>query len=182
MFAPPLKELPRASVRRILILRTAASPQVQWAVEQLKGAYPEAQFWVLGTQLKQSLFESMQKMEISQPWLNPRSCKEFRHALAEADFDLAVMCLNSDVWAGYEAVSRVMERVPARLKLVAGYTREWYCWRHRLFKEGNWVLRWVVGAFEFVLLPLVFLTVAAMPSRNTYMPAGQGRAAPNYDR
>lgn len=182
MFARPLKELPRRNVQNILILRTAPTAQVQWAIEQLKSAYPEARFWVLGKQLDHRLFAGMEKMALSESWLSPRSYKPFRRQVAEAGFDVVVMCLNSDSSAGYENVSRVMKRIPAGIKLAAGYTQEWYCWKHGLFKEGNPLLRWIAGAFEFVLLPLVFLAVAAMPSGNTYMPEGQGRSAPEYDR
>jgi len=182
MFATPVETLPLTSVHKILILRTAPMPQVQWAVEELKGAYPNAQFWVLGRQLEHALFRDMQKMEIVQPWLNPRNYRPFRESAKKLGFDLAVMCLNSDSCAGYEAVSRVMKGVPARLKLVAGYSREWYVWKHDLFQEGHWPVRWALTALEFLLLPLVFLTVRAMPSRNTYMPAGQDRTVPGYDR
>ena len=34
----------------------------------------------------------------------------------------------------------------------------------------------------WLLLPLVYAVVAAMPTGRTYMPEGQGRVAPEYDR
>jgi hypothetical protein len=182
MFAQPLKQLPPADIRKILVLRTAPTPQIQWAVEQLKQAYPQARFSILGRQLDHPLFEDMEKMPISAQWLTPRSCRMFRRKVAVAGFDLAVMCLNGDSFTGYENVSRVMKRIPAATKLVSAYTREWYCWRHDLFHDGSPLLRWALNSFESLLLPLIFLAVAAMPSRNTYMPGTQGRPAPGYDR
>jgi hypothetical protein len=182
MFAEPLKELPRADIQKILVLRTAPAPRVQWAVEQLKHAYPEAQFCVLGRQLDHPLFDDMEKMTVSEPWLTPQSYKTFRRRVDAAGFDLAVMCLNGDSFTGYENVSQVMKRIPARMKLVAAYTHEWYGWKHDLFHDGSPLLRWALNAFESLLLPLVFLAVGSMPSRTKYMPAGQGRQAPGYDR
>jgi hypothetical protein len=182
MFAEKLERLPVLAVRRVLILRTAPMTQVQWAVAQLKSAYPDAEFWILGKQLDHNLFANMHKFEITRPWLNSRSYRPFRHEAARASFDLAVVCLNSDSCAGYEQVGRVMAQSPAREKLVAGYTPEWYRWKHDLFHEGTWLVRWFAAVLEFALLPVVFLIVAAMPSGNKYMPAGQGRTAPGYDR
>jgi hypothetical protein len=182
MFRWTLKELPAGRVHRILILRTAPIPQVQRAVEQLKMAYPDARFGVLGRQLEHPLFADMQRFEIRQAWLSPRSYRPFRREVEKLNFDLAVMCLNSDSGMGYERVSRVLKRIPAAGKLVAGYSGEWLLWRHDLFQQGQRTVRWMVNAFECVLLPLVFAAVAAMPSSNTYMPAGQGRKTPGYER
>lgn len=182
MFEQRLERLPQTAVRKILVFRTAPTPQIQWVVERLKDEYPESQFWVIGRQLDHPLFADMHKFQITEPWLNPRSYRQFRIEAEKAGFDLAVMCLNSDSWAGYESVSRVMKRIPAREKLVAGYTKEWFTWRHDLFQEGTWLLRSAMAGLEFLLLPLVFVVVAATPAGNKYMPAGQGRPSPGYDR
>jgi hypothetical protein len=185
MFAQGLEQLPQEPVRRILLLRTAAAPQVQWTIEQLKASYPDATFWVLGTQLhngNSGLFDGMHKMQVVQQWIGPRSIRQFRRTIRDAGFDLAVMCLNSHSWAGYEQVSRVMKSVPARMKLVAAYTREWSLWRHDLFQDGNKFTRFAAAGLELLLLPLVFAVVALMPGGRTYMPEGQGRVAPEYDR
>jgi hypothetical protein len=182
MFEQKLERLPQAAIRKILVFRTAPIPQLQWVIEKLKDEYPGAEFWILGRQLDHPLFEGTHKFEIAEPWLNPRSYRPFRTEAEEAAFDLAVMCLNSESWAGYESVSRVMKRIPAREKLIAGYPKDWYAWRHDLFQEGTWLLRTAMAALEFLLLPLVFVVVAATPAGNKYMPAGQGRPAPGYDR
>jgi hypothetical protein len=182
MFEQRLESLPQTEVRRILIFRTAPTPQIQWVVERLKDEYPGAEFWILGRQLDHPLFADMHKLQIAEPWLNPRSYRPFRTEAEEAGFDLAVMVLNSDSWAGYESVSRVMKQVTAREKLVAGYTKEWFAWRHDLFQEGSGVLRFAMAALEFLLLPLVFVLVAATPAGSKYMPSGQGRPSPGYDR
>jgi hypothetical protein len=182
MFEQRLERLPQTAVRRILVFRTAPTPQIQWVVERLKDEYPGSEFWILGRQLDHPLFADMHKLQIAEPWLNPRSYRPFRIEAESAGFDLAVMVLNSDSWAGYENVSRVMKQIPARDKLVAGYGKEWYCWRHDLFQEGTWLLRTAMAALEWVLLPLVFFVVAATPGKKTYMPARQGRPAPGYDR
>ena len=182
MFAEPLKDLPQANIQKILVLRTAPTPQVRWTIEQLRHAYPQARFSVLGTQLDNSLFDGMDRMSLGEPWLTPRSYKPLSRRVAAADFDLAVMCLNGEPFMAYEKVSQVMKRVPARIKLVAAYSQEWYAWKRELFPDGSLLVRCVLNAFETVLLPSLFLVVAAMPSRNTYMPEGQGRQAPGYDR
>ena len=182
MFAQKLQNLPQSNIRRILILRTAPVPQVRLVVEQLRNTYPEAQFWVLGRQLNHSLFAGMRKFEITSPWLNSRGYRPFRRAAESAGFDLAVMCLNGDSWVGYEQVSRVMKRIPSTEKLVASYTMEWYAWQHEDFQEGPWAIRWASSVIEAVLLPLVYLGLIAMPSGKKYMPAGQGKSAPGYDR
>jgi hypothetical protein len=182
MFRWPLKELPACGVHRILILRTAPIPQVQWAIERLRAAYPDARFWVLGRQLEHPVFADMQRLEIRQMWLSPRSYKPFRREVEKLNLDLAVMCLNSDSCMGYERVSRVMKKIPAGDKLVAGYSGEWFHWKHALFQQGSGAVRWMVSALEFLLLPLVYALVAGMSSSKTYMPAGQGRKTPGYDR
>ena len=81
MLAVKVETLPDRPVRRILILRTAQTLQVQWALEELRRTYPEAKFGVLGTQLsKNALFDGMEHFEPSQPWLSPESIKSLRQS------------------------------------------------------------------------------------------------------
>jgi hypothetical protein len=183
MLAVKLEALPEAAIQRILLLRTARAPQVQWALEQLRAKYPSATFAVLGTHLRDtSLFDGMQQFEIQGEWLTPSGFRAFEREVRSGQFDLAAMVLNGDGSTGYEDVSRIMKRIPARTKLVAGYNRCWYAWNHASFSSGFFVYRWLCQAFEYIVLGLAYLYLLLKSSRPSYMPAGQGRRAPGYEQ
>lgn len=183
MLAVKIDALPNTTIRRILILRTARDPQVQWALEQLQTKYPSATISVLGSQLRgNALFEGMTPFEIQEQWLKPSSYRRFEKDIRSGKFDLAVMVLNGDGSIGYEGVSRVMKRIPAAAKLVAGYNRQWYVWNHASFSSGFFAERWLCNVFECVLWGLAFMYLALKSSKPSYMPAGQRQAAPEYER
>ena len=183
MLAVKLDALPDAAIQRILILRTARAPQVQWALEQLRTKYPLATFAVLGTQLRDNaLFDEMQQFEVQEAWLKLSGYRRFERDVRECQFDLAVMVLNGDGATGYEAVSQVMKRISAGTKLVAGYNGRWYVWNHRSFSSGSFVRRWLCNALEYALLAFAFGYMLLKSSKPAYMPTGQGRPAPEYER
>ena len=183
MLAVKLDALPGVDFQRVLVLRTARAPQVQWTLEQLSAKYPSASFAVLGTQLRgNTLFDGMRQFEISDPWLKPSAFRKYEREVRSAQFDLAVMVLNGDGSTGYEDVSRVMKRVPAGTKLVAGYNRSWYAWNHASFSSGFFALRWMWQAFEYVVLGLAYIYLLLKSSRPSYMPAGQERRSPGYEQ
>ena len=183
MLAVKLDALPDAAVQRILVLRTARAPQVQWVLEQLRAKYPSAAIAILGTQLRDNpLFDGMQLFEIQEPWLKPSSFRKYEREIRCAQFDLAVMVLNGDGSTGYEDVSRVMKRIPAGNRLVAGYNRCWYAWNHASFSSGFFAVRWLCQALEYVALVLAFIYLLLKSSRPSYMPAGQGRRSPGYEQ
>jgi hypothetical protein len=79
MLAVKLDALPDIAIQRILVLRTARAPQVQWTLEQLRSKYPSATLAVLGTQLRGNvLFDGMRQFEIQEAWLKPASYRQFR--------------------------------------------------------------------------------------------------------
>ena len=128
---------PSESIRKILILRTAPMAQVHGAVEHLRGLYPDAQFAVLGTFLGDGFFDGMQKFEVHDRWVTPRSCAPLRRRVEQERFDIAVLCLNSEHVVGYDRVSKVLQWISADLKLVAGYTGIWHLWQYGDFVEGD---------------------------------------------
>jgi hypothetical protein len=183
MLAVKLDALPDIAIQRVLVLRTARAAQVQWALEQLRAKYSSATFAVLGTQLRDNhLFEEMRKFEIQEAWLRPSGFRPFKREIRSGQFDLAVMVLNGDRSTGYEDVSRVMKRIPAGTKLVAGYNRSWYAWNHASFSSGFFVQRWLCQALEYVVLGLAYAWLFSKSSRPSYMPTGQGRRAPGYEQ
>ncbi len=176
------ESLPDHRVRRILILRTARTPQIQWALDQLRAKYPEAEFGVLGTQLGgNELFAGMEHFEPSQPWLSPRSVRRLRSRLRKTRFDMVVMCLNGDCGTGYGGVSRVVRRIDAPFKFVAGYTGRWHKWDHMDFEEGNVLTRGLVNCLGILIYPLIATYLLLVPSRPRYMPGRQGATAPGYE-
>ena len=178
MLAVKLDVLPDVPIQRILVLRTARTAQVQWTLDQLKSKYPSATVAVLGTHLWDNpLFDGMRRFEIPEAWLKPSSYSRFAREVRIFKFDLAVMILNGDGSTGYEGVSRVMKRISAETKLVAGYNRRWYAWNHASFSSGFFLQRWLCHAFEYVLLGLAYVYMLLKSSKPAYMPAGQGRAA-----
>ena len=183
MLAVKLDALPDIAVQRILVLRTARAPQVQWTLEQLRAKYPSATLAVLGTQLRGNvLFDGMRQFEIHEAWLKPASYRKFKREVRNCRFDLAVMILNGDGSTGYEGVSLVMKRISAGTKLVAGYNGRWYAWNHASFSSGFFLQRLLCHAFEYVLLGLSYAYMLLKSSRPSYMPDGQGRAAPEYEQ
>jgi hypothetical protein len=183
MLKVKLARLPEADVQRILILRTARTPQVQWALEQLRAQYPSAGYAVLGTGLQNNiLFDGMRKFEVQSAWLKPDAFREFEREIRDHHFDLVVMILNGDGATGYEDVSRIMKKIPAGLKLVSGYNRRWYRWNHSAFSSGSFPLRWICTALECLLFPFVHAYMFTRSSRPAYMPSGQERRAPGYER
>ena len=182
MLAVKRQSLPDHPVRRILILRTAQTPQIRWALDQLRAKYPEARFGVLGTALStNALFDGMEHFEPTEAWLSPRSIKSLRRRIEAARFDMVVMCLNSDCGAGYARASRVVRMIDARFKFVAGYTQRWHKWKHPDFDDGNAVIRGVINGFGLLIYPVIAAYLLLVPSRPSYMPAGQGRPAPGYE-
>ena len=182
MFTVKMCELPDEPVRSILILRTAQTPQVRWALNELRKKYPEARFAVLGTELEANeLFDGMDHFQPTCAWLSPGSIKSLRPRLREARFDLVVMCLNSDCGAGYSRVSRVVRMIDARIKLVAGYNKEWVVWEHLNFEESNFLTRGIVNALEVLIYPIIAAYLLLTPSGPRYMPTEQGRPAPGYE-
>ncbi len=183
MFIQELENLPARPVNGILILRTAPTPQVQWAIERLRERYPAARLSILGRQLDQnSLFEGMRKFELPGQWLNPRTFRPVRKRVCSEAFDLVVVCLNSDHGAGYENVSRVVEQIPAQRKLLAGYDQRWYEWNPKLFVQQSLLFRWILNGLELLLCPAMAACLLFMTSGPRYMPAGQERPSPGYDR
>jgi hypothetical protein len=183
MLAVKLDALPDSDIQRILILRTARAPQVQWALEQLRAKYPSASCAVLGTQLRDNaLFDGMRQFEIQEAWLKPSGYRKFEPAIRNCHFDLAVIVLNGDGATGYEDVSRVMKRIPAGTKLVAGFNQRWYAWNHASFSSGSLVQRWLCHGLEYVLFGITYSYMLLKSSRPSYMPSGQGRTAPEYEK
>jgi len=183
MLAVKLDALPDIEIQRILVLRTARAPQVQWALEQLRAKYPSAIFAVLGTQLRDNtLFDGMRQFEIREAWLKPSGFRAFEREVRSCRFDLAVMVLNGDGSTGYEDVSRVMNRIPASTKLVAGFNHRWYAWNHASFSSGFLLSRWLCNALEYLLLGFTYACMLLKSSRPAYMPTGQGRRAPGYEQ
>ncbi len=183
MFNVNVTDLPAAKVGKILILRTAAGPQMRWAIDRVREAYPDVNLAVLGTHLgANEMFGGMEHFELGEPWLSRKSFKPLRKRVEQAGFDVVVMCLNSETGAGYGKVSRVVASIPARWKLVAGYKGRWYSWDRRHFDEGSLVTRGVFRAIELLAWPAVAVYLLLIPPRPSFMPAGQGRPAPGYDR
>lgn len=183
MLKVKLARLPEASVQRILILRTARMPQIQWTLEQLHAQYPSAGYAVLGTQLQNNvLFDGMRKFEVQSTWLKPAGLRKFERDIRNQHFDLVVMVLNGDGATGYEDVSRIMKKIPAQLKLVSGYSRRWYLWNHSAFSSGSFPRRWFCTVLEYLLFPFVHAYMFAKSSKPAYMPSGQERRAPGYER
>jgi len=183
VLAVKLDALPDIDVHRILILRTARGPQVQWALDQLRTQYPSATCSVLGTQLRDNaMFSGMRQFEIQEPWLKVSSYRKFEHDIRNCHFDLAVMVLNGDGAIGYEDVSRIMKRIPAPTKLVAGFSHRWYAWNHASFSSGSFVQRWLCHGIEYVLFGITYSYMFLKSSSPSYMPASQGRTAPEYEK
>lgn len=168
-------------VGKILVFRTAQMPEVRRATEHLRSLYPEAAFSVLGTCLDHELFHGMQKFEIRERWITPRSYAQVRKLVEREHFDIAVMCLNSDHIVGYGRVSRVLRKAPARVKLVSSYTGHWYAWQHSDFSEGNLPFRWIVNSLLVLLYPAVALYLLSRPPVPMYLPVGQRRSAPRCE-
>jgi hypothetical protein len=172
---------PADCVRTILVLRTAPLEQVRLAIEELRQRYPDVRFAVLGTGLDHGLFDGMEKFAIRERWVTPRSYAPLRRQVELHPFDLAVVCLNSDHVVGYGRVSQVMRRIPARVKLGAGYTGRWFEWGHPDFSEVPLVFRWAINASLVLLYPLVAIYLLLRPARPVYPPRDRWRSAPRYE-
>jgi hypothetical protein len=160
--------LPPAA-NRILLLRTAQLSEVQWARAELTRRYPSAEVAVLGTRLHAlGAFDGCRLFEVPDGWLTPRSVHPLEGGLKQFAPDLIVMCLNNEWRSGYERVSRIVRRLPARHKVVAGYNRQWSRWRHADYIDGHPILRWLVEASLIVLYPLTAIYLLAKPSSPLY--------------
>ena len=181
MFSAKPATLPDAVVHDILIVRTATTPQVEWAIETLRCRYPDVRFSVLGTHLtKIDCFQGMGHFEPKEQWLSPWSCRSLLRAMRGTRFDMVVMCFNGD-WGGYGRVSRVVRKVPARFKMVVDYGQKWHSWRHKDFEEGNFLIRGIVNFLGFIIYPAIAIYLTFRVTGATYMPDGQGRPAPGYE-
>jgi hypothetical protein len=172
--------LPAAPVSRILILRTAQLPEVEWARGELARRYPGATVGILGSRLSAlGAFDDCVRFEIDDPWITPASVRPLGRRLQAFAPDLVVLCLNNDSRAGYARVSRVMRSLPGSHKVVAAYTRRWFRWRHADFADGHPVLRRVVDAGVVLLCPLVFFYLLAKRRTPVYAatPTGTLRGA-----
>lgn len=178
-----LPALPELRYGRVLILRTARSPQVTWVFEQLRARFPHARFGLLGTNLASGgPFEGVEKFEVRGDWLTPDGVRPFKRTFAENPFDIAVMVLNGDGAVGYEHVSQVMKSIPASTKLVAGYDRTWELWNTSQFVPPSLLRRTLATCLECALLPLVAIYMLGKSSSPRYLPAEQSRRAPGYER
>jgi hypothetical protein len=147
--------LPEGGIDRILILRTAQLPEVQWARADLARRYPHATIGMLGTRLKAlGAFDDCVQFELADGWLTPATIVPLQDALEAFAPDLLVMCLNNDWRVGYERASRVVRRLQARHKVVVSYNRRWSRWRHLDFAEGHPALRWLVEVCGMLVLAL----------------------------
>lgn len=162
--------LPGGGINRILILRTAQLPEVQWARSDLARRYPHATIGILGTRLEAlGAFDDCVRFELADGWVTPATIVPLQHELEAFAPDLLVMCLNNDWRVGYERTSRVVGRLQARHKVVAGYNRRWSHWRHVDFVEGHPALRWLVEVCGmFVLAPAVAAYLLVKPARPLY--------------
>jgi hypothetical protein len=171
IWASPHSVLPaRGSVGRVLVFRTAPMAQVRAAVSTLRSLYPTATFAVLGTRLDDPFFDGFEKYEIAEAWVTPHSYRAVRAAVERSPFDLAVLCLNSDHVVGYARASLVMAAVPAKARVVAGYTGSWDPWDHAEFAEPGAICRWIVDsllALLYVLVPLYFFMKSTRPRYET---------------
>jgi hypothetical protein len=172
---------PPDEVRKVLVFRTAQMAQVTRAFERLRSLYPAAQYAVIGTALDHEYFQEMVKFEIQDRFVTPRSYARVRPLVERETFDIAVMCLNSEHAVGYDRVSKVLADIPARTKLVAGYTGRWFFWQHSDFVEGGVLLRWIVNSLVVLLYPTVALYLLCRPSKPVYLPDEQRRPAPGYE-
>lgn len=162
--------LPEGGIERILILRTAQLREVQWARTELARRYPRATFGVLGTRLAAlGAFEDCARFEVADEWVTPASFTPLEQAVAAFAPDLVVLCINNDWRVGYERSSRVVQRIGARHKVVAGYNRQWSHWRHPDFVEGHPITRWLVEAVGLLALaPLVGAYLLCKPAGPDY--------------
>ncbi len=170
--------LPDGRVARILILRTAQLAEVQWARAELARRYPRATVGILGTRLTAlGAFEDCARFELPDGWLTPATIAPLQARLDEFAPDLLVMCLNNDWHVGYDKASRVMRRISARHKVVAGYDRRWSRWRHVDFGEMHPVVRWLTDLCGLLILaPAVWLYLLMKPAGPPY--AGTPRTRP----
>ncbi|HYK90805.1 MAG TPA: hypothetical protein VE398_18675 [Acidobacteriota bacterium] len=172
---------PPEDVRKVLVFRTAQMAQVTRAFECLRSLYPSAQYSVIGTGLNHEYFREMVKYEILDRWVTPRSYARVRPLVKREDFDIAVLCLNSEHVVGYDRVSEVLADVPARAKLVASYTGRWFFWQHSDFVESGALLRWIVNSLMVLVYPMVAAYLLCKPNKPVYLPDEQRRPAPGYD-
>ena len=173
---------PPNDVRKVLVFRTAQMAQVTRAFEHLRSLYPSAQYAVIGTALDHEYFREMVKYEIQDRFVTPRSYARVRTLVERETFDIAVLCLNAEHTVGYGRVSKVLTDIPARIKLVAGYTGKWFLWQHSDFVEGGVLLHWLVNSLVVLLYPMVALYLLCKPTRPIYLPEEQRRPAPGYKR
>jgi len=172
---------PPDDVRKVLVFRTAQMAQVTRTFERLRSLYPAAQYAVIGTALDNEYFQEMVKFQIQDRVVTPRSYARVRPLVQRENFDIAVMCLNSEHVVGYGSVSKVLADIPARTKLVAGYTGRWFLWQPSDFVEGSVLLRWLVNSLLTLLYPMVALYILCRPSKPLYLPNEQRRPAPRYE-
>jgi hypothetical protein len=172
--------LPSSPIARILILRTAQMREVEWARGELGRRYPDATFGILGSNLSAlGAFDDCVRFEIGGSWLTPASVRPLRRVLQAFAPDLVVLCLNNDSRVGYARASRVMQSLPGAHKVVAGYTRRWFRWRHADFTDGHPMLRWLADAGLILLYPLAYGYLLAKRRTPVYAatPTGAPRSA-----
>ncbi len=162
--------LPAGEINRILILRTAQLPEIERARAELSRRYPRASVAVLGTRLKAlGAFDDSVQFEVIADWLTPDTVKPLLPGVEAFAPDLVVMCLNNDCGVGYGRTSRVVRKLPATNKVVAGYNGRWYQWSHADFVTGHPALIWLVDAVGLLLLyPLTAAYLLAKPSGPRY--------------
>jgi hypothetical protein len=181
-FPPDAVLPPREGVGRILVLRTAPMSQVRAAVETLRARYPDAKFGVLGSRLQDPFFEGFDKYEIPDGWLTPRRYAPFRRTIASTRPDLAVLCLNSDHIVGYARASAVLGSVPARARVVAGYSGGWANWSPEFFAEPGPLARLFVDALIVPLYVAVPLWMLLKPSTPRCVPGAMAAGSRGESR
>ncbi len=172
---------PPDDVRRILVFRTAQMAQVTRTFENLRSLYPAAQYAVIGTALDHEYFQEMVKFQIQDRFVTPHSYARVRPLVQRENFDIAVMCLNSEHIVGYGRVSKVLADIPARTKLVACYSGRWFLWQHSDFVEGGVLLRWLVNSLLALLYPMVALYILCKPGKPLYLPNEQRQPVPRHE-
>jgi hypothetical protein len=160
--------LPDGGIDRILVLRTAQLPEVQWVRRELARRYPHAKVGILGSRLAVlGAFEDHAQFEVADDWLTSTSMAPLLDRVEQFAPDLVVMCVNNDWRVGYEATSGFMGRLPCRHKVVALCNGGWDRWRHVDFVEGHPAVRWLIHVCGLAALaPAVAAYLLAKSARS----------------